>query len=267
MNRKVVYYHGCFVNYFDQKTGRAVVRILEKNRFKVEVPDLVCCGFPLFNSGNIDDAKKRAKRLVSDLKNYVDRGFEIVYSCPTCGYSLKEMFPVLLETQAARLVSEKTNLLSTYLLALHRAGKLNTAFRETPMKVAYHTPCHLRSQDLSTASLELMSLIPGIELNYLDRGCCGMGGTWAFRSKQQQDISEKVGEELFGEIREKNPQVVTTDCPACQIQIARFTNRGGDQVLHPVRILEKACQGQPYTVPKAAIFEKELGSAPIGILE
>jgi glycerol-3-phosphate dehydrogenase subunit C len=237
MGGTIVYYHGCFVNYFDHETGIAVVKVLEKNGFQVEVPKLICCSYPLLNSGDFSIVRKRATLLIEMLGAFAERGFDIVYSCPTCGYALKEVFPDLLESKTSRLVAEKTRFISTFLLELHREGNLNVEFENKPLHIAYHTPCHLKSQDSSSASAELLSLIPGIDLRCLNRGCCGMGGTWALRSKLRNELSGEIGKSVFEEIKKVSPQLVSTDCAGCQIQIARYSDLSGDKIVHPIQIL------------------------------
>ncbi len=128
MAKRIVYYHGCFVNYFDHETGMAVVKALENNGFNVEVPEIICCGFPLLNSGNIGAGEKRAAALVEALEGFAREECDIVYSCPTCGYALKEVYPYLLESEAARLVAEKAHPITAYLLRLHEQGRLNVEF-------------------------------------------------------------------------------------------------------------------------------------------
>ena len=220
MIKKIVCYHGCFVNYFDHESGMAVVKVLQKNGFEVETPKLVCCGFPLFNSGNIDAARNRAAMIVGTLSDYAKQGYEIVYSCPTCGYALKEVYPGLLGSEDARIVADSTSLISAYLLDLHKKGSLNVNFKQMSLHVAYHTPCHLKSQDIPTASPDLMALIPGVKVQHLNRGCCGMGGTWALKSKRQSGLSEQIGAPLFKEMAESAPELIVTDCAA-----ARYRSR------------------------------------------
>jgi len=242
MTACIVYYHGCYVNYFDHETGMAAVRVLEMNGFRVEAPELVCCGFPLFNSGHIDAARDRATKLIGALSSFTRQGYEIVYSCPTCGYALKELYPDLLGTENARVVADRARLISECLLDLHRIGALNVDFKEVSLQVAYHTPCHLRSQDLTTTSPDLLSIIPGVEATHLDRGCCGMGGTWALRSKNKSKLSAEIGAPLFEEIKQVHPELVATDCAGCKIQIARYTGYDGDRIVHPIQILAEAYQ-------------------------
>ena len=208
MAQRVVYYHGCFVNYFDHATGFAVIKVLERNGLKVEVPEFTCCSFPLFYSGDLVNAKKRAAKLVNTLGAFASRGCHIVYSCPTCGYALKKVYPVLLESETSRLVADNTSFISAYLLGLRDRGKLNGELGKMPLRVSYHTPCHLRSNGLATASTKLLALIPEIDVRYIDRGCCGMGGTWGLRSKNHCELSGQVGAHVFEAIKEVNPQLL-----------------------------------------------------------
>jgi len=238
MNDKIVYYHGCVVDTFDHEAGRGVIEILQKMGHKVEVPDLICCSFPLLNSGEILLARKRAIQLVDCLRMYVEHGYSIMYSCPTCGHALKESYPRLLSSESADLVARSTHFVSSYLLELHNTGERKIPLRERSLRLGYHTPCHLRSQGISTASSELLSLIPKIEVHHLDRGCCGMGGTWALHSKERGDLSAEIGIPLFKRIQEVDLQLLATDCFGCQLQIARFTRC---TVTHPMAVLAEAC--------------------------
>jgi glycerol-3-phosphate dehydrogenase subunit C len=232
--RKVIYYHGCVVDYFDHKTGQAVVEILERAGCTVEVPELICCSFPLLNVGEFDLARKRANKLAKLLHGFVEDGYQIVYSCPTCGHALKETYPKLLESESAEAVAENTLFISSYLLTLLEEDGIAIEFGGEGVQIAYHSPCHLRAQDLSTVSMDLLNLLPNANVEYINKGCCGMGGSWALRSQNRGEISAEVGNELFAVIQDQRPQVVATDCFSCGIQIARYT----EQVpVHPLHIL------------------------------
>jgi len=239
MTQRLVYYHGCVVDTFDHKTGRAVIKLLEATGHAVEVPPLICCSFPLLNHGEFRLARKRAMRLVNSLSKYAEDGYGIIYSCPTCGYALKEVFPRLLSSEAADLVAANTHFVSSYLLQLQDSGERKMPLRETPLRLGYHSPCHLRSQGLATASLALLALIPGAEVLHVDRGCCGMGGTWALRSKEKGATSAQIGRQLFKGIQEAEVQQVATDCFGCELQIARFTPF---TTTHPMVLLAEACE-------------------------
>jgi glycerol-3-phosphate dehydrogenase subunit C len=233
MNRRIVYYQGCVVEYFDHQSGAAVVELLEKAGCTVEVPELICCSFPLIHAGEFRVARKRAIELTRVLGRFVGDGFQVVYSCPTCGHALKQAYPQLLNSELAQRVAENTRFISSYLLQLCREGEVEFDFKARPAHLAYHTPCHLRSQGLSTVSAELLSLIPDMDVAHVDKGCCGMGGSWALRSNRRGKIAADVGSALFREIREREPEIVATDCFSCGIQIAQHT-----QIIpiHPLRV-------------------------------
>ncbi|MCV6005712.1 anaerobic glycerol-3-phosphate dehydrogenase subunit C, partial [Escherichia coli] len=45
------------------------------------------------------------------------------------------------------------------------------------LKVVYHTPCHLERSGNVMFTIELLRMIPGLELIVLDSECCGLAGT------------------------------------------------------------------------------------------
>src|SRR5262249_45958850 len=48
---KIVYFHNCGTEYYEPDVGEKVVRVLEHNGFRVEVPKQDCCGLPLQSNG------------------------------------------------------------------------------------------------------------------------------------------------------------------------------------------------------------------------
>jgi len=68
----------------------------------------------------------------------------------------------------------------------------------------------------------LLQQIPGVEMEDLNAGCCGMSGTYGFK-EEKYPVSMEVGSELFAGIRASNPQAVVTECATCQMQIEHGT--------------------------------------------
>jgi Fe-S oxidoreductase len=83
----------------------------------------------------------------------------------------------------------------------------------------------------------MMGRIPGLSVATLDRGCCGMGGSFGLKRKNYE-LSVGVGAPLFEAIKEQAPAEVLTDCSACALQIGEQT---GIPVAHPVTLLASAC--------------------------
>ena len=89
----VVYYPGCFANYWDPQIGRAVVHILESNGFQVIVPKHQCCGIARIGYGDFNGARKEAAKLVDELSALIELGYDIVTACPSCSLAIKEEHP------------------------------------------------------------------------------------------------------------------------------------------------------------------------------
>jgi len=234
--KKIVYYPGCTAEFWYPGIGKAVVHVLEKNGFQVIVPKHQCCGVAQIGYGNLKGAVKGAKKLVDILFAAAEPGYDIVTACSSCSLAIKDDYPFLLDSEKAKAVADKTYFLSQYLNELHERGELNTDFKQTPLLVAYHAPCHLKAQGDGEASIKLLKLVPGLQVVNLDHGCCGMSGTAGFK-RRNYESSMQIGASLFQRIEEVNAQVVATDCGGCKMQIEHGT---GVEVKHPLTIINEA---------------------------
>ena len=235
-NKKVAFYHGCFTNYYYPEAGEAVVRVLHKNGIEVTVPDQVCCALPMMAKGNIKGAYKNMEYNTRILSNLVSDGYAVITTCSSCSLMIKRDYPLLLDSEEAKLVSENFFHITEYLLLLHERGMLNTDFQPIPQTVFYHTPCHLRAQEIDNPSVRLLKLIPGITIRHISDECCGMGGAYGYE-KINYELSKEVAGKLYSEIRENPTDRIVTDCGGCKLQIEAGT---GVKVDHPIILLQEA---------------------------
>jgi glycerol-3-phosphate dehydrogenase subunit C len=116
LDRTVVYYPGCYANFTDPALGWAVVGILERNGFRVLVPQHFCCGVASFAYGAKELARQYARQALKILGPLARERFPILVSCPSCGMALERDFPHLLpERDDAQLVAEQTMDVSDFL--------------------------------------------------------------------------------------------------------------------------------------------------------
>jgi glycerol-3-phosphate dehydrogenase subunit C len=87
--RKVAYFAGCTARHFFPDVPKAVVHVLERNNIAVYYPQQNCCGMPSMLEGDRNVTLAFAERTVLQLADAVADGYDIVCSCPTCGYMLK----------------------------------------------------------------------------------------------------------------------------------------------------------------------------------
>lgn len=103
------------------------------------------------------------------------------------------------------------------------------------LRVAYHTACHMEKLGWAYYSIELLKMIPNVELNVLNSQCCGIAGTYGFK-KENYPTSQAIGASLFEQIEASGCDVVSTDCETCKWQIEMSTSK---EVVHPISLLAK----------------------------
>ena len=232
---KVALFHTCTVEYNEPATGRAAVRVLERNRVDVSVPAQRCCGMPYLDGGAVDQARALIRDNVRSLAAAVREGRTIVVPGPTCSYMLKQEYPWLDGGDDAKLVARNTRDLFEFLAALHAEGKLDTRFTQPVGAVTYHVPCHLRAQNIGHKSADVLRLIPGATVDGVEK-CSAVDGTWGFKT-QYHELSLKLAKPLFDAITRADAPVTATDCPLAALQIEQGTGR---QAKHPIRVLAAA---------------------------
>jgi Fe-S oxidoreductase len=233
--RKVALFATCTVEYNAPAIGRAAVRVLERNGVDVAVPEQRCCGMPYLDGGAVEQCKALIRANVKTLAAAVREGREIVSPGPTCSYMLKQEYPWLDGSDDARLVAANTRDLFEYLGRLQAEGALDTRFARPIGEVTYHVPCHLRAQNIGTRSADVLRAVPGASVKVVER-CSAVDGTWGFKT-QYFDLSMKVAQPLFDEVRAGGAATVATDCPLAALQISQGT---GTEPRHPIQILAHA---------------------------
>jgi glycerol-3-phosphate dehydrogenase subunit C len=243
---RVVFFPGCFIRFNRPELGRKVIDLLERNGFAVEVARTDCCGVPATANGDEAKARSLARANVRSLIDHVNAGMRVVTACSSCGFMLKTGFGGLLDddkefADAARQIGASTLDIGELLMAQSDAGKLNTTFQPTNLRLAYHAPCHQKAQGIGRPWYHLLGKIPGVAIEDIDAGCCGMSGTYGFK-QEKYNVSMAIGQQLFDRISASQPQMVATECATCQMQIEHGTTF---KAIHPVEVMLQAYDGRP----------------------
>ncbi len=233
---KVVYFPGCTAEYNLPEIGRSVVNILERCGYQVILPPPNCCGLPLAANGFLEEAARMAGQNLDNLLPFVRQGYPVIVSCPNCGLALKSEYEEFYNLPQARSLAAKVYDFSEWLLTLQQQGAPASGFRDLALRVAYHTPCHLKAQGIGQPSLEILKKIPSLQVIEVDEGCCGMSGGFGFK-KEQYRLSLEIGARLFSRIREIAPDLVASDCSSCCMQISHATGIGA---VHPAVLIDQA---------------------------
>jgi len=89
--RKIAFFAGCTGQYLFPQVPRAAVEVLRQNGIEVYYPEQKCCGMPSLLEGDRDLTFEFVKFNAEHLIPAVETGYDIVCSCPTCAYMLKQV--------------------------------------------------------------------------------------------------------------------------------------------------------------------------------
>ncbi|MCF8126885.1 MAG: FeS-binding protein [Deltaproteobacteria bacterium] len=89
--RKIAYFAGCTGIYIFPEIPKAVAEVLKRNGIELFFPEQQCCGMPFLLEGDRQRTLECVRFNVAQLAELVEEGFDIVCSCPTCGYVLKHV--------------------------------------------------------------------------------------------------------------------------------------------------------------------------------
>ncbi|MBE3577508.1 MAG: anaerobic glycerol-3-phosphate dehydrogenase subunit C [Limnochordales bacterium] len=251
LSRKVVYFPGCQVEYYEPELGELVLNTLAGLGVETAVDEVACCGLPLIANAWSGAAQRQAAANVERLLAWVEDGWEVVLSSSSCGLTLRHdylalnLVPPHLREAASR-VSQHIYDLGLYLLRLEEeeSRRRGRPVRIVPQKpaestrgltrIGYHTPCHVEAGASGRPWLKLLSRLPGVEVVDLQAGCCGIAGTYGLK-REKYEIARAVGRGLQEAVLALDPPVVATECETCRMQIRDLVPQA--LVMHPLRLL------------------------------
>ncbi len=235
---QVSYFHGCYVNYNFPKLGQDLVKLLNAVGYGVNLLDKEqCCGVALIANGLYKQAKRQARVNAASLRQAVNMDHRTVLTTSSsCTFNLRDEYPSMLGVDTGD-VRDSIMLATRFIYRLVDDEKIKLVFKQDyKRRIAYHTACHMQRMGWQLFSIELMRMIPGLDLQVLDQECCGISGTYGFK-KENYERSQAIGATLFKNIADAKVEVVATDCETCKWQIEMST---GLPVENPISVLADA---------------------------
>jgi FAD/FMN-containing dehydrogenase/Fe-S oxidoreductase len=231
---RVAYFVDVFANHFDQELAESVVGVLRQAGVNVYVPRRQRgSGMAALVVGDLDHARELALANLRVLGNVVRDGYTVVCSEPTAALMLRREYLKLTDDLDASLVAANTMDVGQYLAGLAARGQLPDPKHPLRAKVGYHQPCHLRALEVGTPGLDLIRSIPELEVDFIDRGCSGMAGTYGLASKNFR-TSLRAGRGLLNRLQDDDIEIGSTECGACRMQMEQGITK---RTLHPIKLL------------------------------
>jgi len=236
---KVALFATCYCNVNTPDIGQDLIRVFEHNGIPVRLTDREeCCGMPKLEQGDLDTVDKYRRTNIPELVRLIDEGWDIVAAIPSCVLMFKQELP-LMYPDDPDVQKVKQNVFDPfeYLLQRHKSGLLKTDFRVELGKIAWHVPCHQRVQNIGPKTKDVLSLVPGTEIEVIER-CSGHDGTYGVRAGTWEK-SQKIARPVISRVKKMEADYLVSDCPMAATQIADGLDLKNGET-NPLTLLRKA---------------------------
>jgi Fe-S oxidoreductase len=199
----VVVWPDTFTDAFRPDVAGDLVAVLVAAGERVAVPSAwACCGRPLYDAGMLTLARRTLSQLLDVLEPWTSRGIPVVVIEPSCLAAFRDELPALLaDDPRAAVLAALARSPAEHLLAspglerlLRDRGRDDPA-ADLPARAVIHPHCHGRAIGTPAADRALLERL-GLEAEVLDAGCCGLAGSFGYRSEHEA-LSRQIGVEQW----------------------------------------------------------------------
>ncbi|MFN0121089.1 MAG: (Fe-S)-binding protein [Blastocatellia bacterium] len=243
--RIVTVFTGCVMDGLFRHVNEATARVLAANGCTLHPEKAqVCCGALHAHGGDVETARKLAKRNIEafGVADEAEIPSVIIVNSAGCGSMLKEYGELLKHDKGyahrAELFSKRVQDVSEYLAAINpREGA------PVPTRVTYDAPCHLyHAQRVTNAPQQVLrKVIPDLDFQPLEgmADCCGGAGVYNIA---EPEMSEKILAEKISRVRATGADLLLTANPGCHMQLgAGARTIGADcRVAHVIELVDES---------------------------
>ena len=224
-----------FTTWFEPGIPRAALDVLTAAGHRVAVARPapgdpsgtrpLCCGRTFLAVGAVDEARAEAERTLRALRPYCERGIPVVGLEPSCLFTLRDEWTVLLPGAGTATVAGHAMTLEGFLAG--RPARRAPRFGPLPVPAGVvHGHCHQKAFDALGELREVLSWVPGLDARVIESTCCGMAGAFGYQA-ETYDVSMAIGGlDLFPALDGvPDDALVIADGTSCRQQIADATGR------------------------------------------
>jgi Fe-S oxidoreductase len=186
----------------------------------------------------LKQAKASAVKVIDSLLPYATQGIPIVGLEPSCIFTLKDEYPDLVPSYNANEIANACLTIDSFLAERLKDNTLSWRNERKVTPVYFHTHCHQKALEGTTATARVLQSVPGLEVKEIVSGCCGLAGSFGYE-QEHYAMSMQIGENsLFPAIRETDADsILVANGMSCRSQISHGTKR---QALHLMQLLAQA---------------------------
>jgi len=236
---RVALFATCYGHYNEPHIVEDLVKVFNHNGIEVTLVDKEqCCGMPKLELGDLEAVAAAKDVNVPAMKRMIDQGYDIVGPVPSCVLMFKQELPLMFpEDGDVQAVKARIFDPFEYLMARHAGGKLKTDFPKPLGKVAYHAACHLRVQNMGLKTRDLLNLVPGTEIEVIER-CSGHDGTYGVKT-EFFETATKICRPVVSRVQKAEADHFSSDCPMAGHMIENGL-KDGRPPEHPLTLLRQA---------------------------
>ena len=225
--REVVLLPDTFDIYYEPQNLRAAANVLSAAGYDVVValpPNgrPLCCGRTYLASGMVSEAREEARRTLSVVAPYAARGVPIVGLEPSCLFGFRDEIPSLLPGSDADAVARQAMTLAQFIAKENRDGNWQLRFSASSARRALvHGHCHEKSFDAFADVLEVLRMIPDLQVEAVESSCCGMAGSFGYCEEHYETSIQMAEAALLPAVRSADSEtLIVADGTSCRHQIA-----------------------------------------------
>jgi len=197
----------------------------------------LCCGRTYLAQGMIDKARAEAARMAAALKPHVDAGRIVVGLEASCVLGLRDDAQALGLGADMQAVGKRVLMFEEFLSREIRVGRLELPLRSAAgERLLVHGHCHQKAAGAMKAVRRVLKLVPELQFEMIEAGCCGMAGTFGIEVEHAQTSSAMAELALLPALRADTEAQVVANGFSCRQQIRGL---GDKRPRHLVLILRQ----------------------------
>jgi Fe-S oxidoreductase len=237
LGRKVLLFADEFTNYNDLSAGQAVVLVLTRLGYNVQLADMVESGRSYISKGMLNEAKALANKNINSLKEQITDEVYLVGIEPSAILSFRDEYIDLADDkETAKRLANKALLFEEFIDQEIKEKSIDASlFKPIVKHIKYHGHCHQKALSSMPPLQNTLELIPVAQVEEIPSGCCGMAGSFGYE-KEHYDLSMQIGElVLFPAVRDMPEEgIIVAPGTSCRHQIKDGTK---SKAYHPAEAL------------------------------
>lgn len=247
-NADVILFVDTFALHFEPEIAEAAHQVLSAAGYNVitlqaladdaEPDRALCCGRTYLSLGQVEAARREARRLQAALRPALEKGIPVVGLEPSCILSLRDDHLKLGLGEEAVALSKQVYLLEEFIAREHDRKRFTLEFKPLPRgKTLVHGHCHQKAVGAMKSLRKVLRLIPEFEFEFIEASCCGMAGSFGLEA-EHADISMQMAEiDLLPALRAAPDATILANGFSCRHQIREGVDR---QPVHVALLLRDA---------------------------